>query len=93
MIFRATSLGTIIQNHGAVEIPGVVDTVLDLHAVPILLPLLWAVAFHITINMHLDDLVGGEETVLDALFQGVRVNGLTEVMDVGDVSGLLWAWP
>ena len=87
--FPGYELGPVIQNQGAVEILGVVDSVLDLHAVPIHLPLLWAVAFHIAVNMHLDDLVGGEETVLDALFQGIGIDRLTEIMDVRNVFGFL----
>ena len=39
--------------------------------------------------MNLDDLVGSQETVADALLEGVGVNRLAEVMDVGDVFGFL----
>ena len=39
--------------------------------------------------MDLDDLVGREEAVLDALLQRVGVDGLAEVVDVGDVLRLL----
>jgi hypothetical protein len=39
--------------------------------------------------VHLDDLVGGEKAVADALFEGVGEDRLAEVVDVGDVLGLL----
>ena len=39
--------------------------------------------------MDLDDLVGREEAVADALLQRVGVNRLAEVVDVGDVFGFL----
>ena len=39
--------------------------------------------------MNLDHLVGCQESVADALFQGVGVHGLTEVGGVGDISRLL----
>ena len=79
----------VIQDQRAVEVPGVVDAIVNFDAVSIALPLLGTVAFHIAIDMDLDDLVGGEKAVGDALPQGVRVDGLTEVMDVRDVCGLL----
>ena len=41
-----------------------------------------AVALHLDIQM---DLVGGEKTIADALLQGVAVNRLAEIMDIGDV--------
>ncbi len=44
-----------------------------------------AVALHVDIQMDLDDLVGGEKTIADALLQGVAVNRLAEIMDIGDV--------
>ena len=39
--------------------------------------------------MDLDDLVRRKEAVLDALLEGVGVDRLTEIMDVGDVFGFL----
>ena len=87
--FPGDELGSVIQNQRPVEIPGVIDAILDFDAVSIELSMLGTVAFHVTIDMDLDDLVGGKKAVADALFQGVRVNGLTEVMDVRDVLGFL----
>jgi hypothetical protein len=48
-----------------------------------------AVALHVDVQVDLDDLVGGEEAVADALLEGVAVDRLAEVVDVGDVFGLL----
>ena len=81
-------LGPFVQHEVAVEIPGVVDAILDLHAVAIQLPFLGAVALHVAVDVDPDDLVGGEEAVLNALLEGVGVNGRAEVMDVGDVARL-----
>ena len=47
------------------------------------------VAFHVDVDVDLDDLVGREEAVLDALLERVGVDRLAEVVDVGDVFGFL----
>ena len=52
-------------------------------------PCLGAVAFHVHVEMHFDDLVGGEEAVANALLERIGVDRLAEVMDVGDVFGFL----
>ena len=56
-------LGTFVEHQGAVEVFEIVDTVFDLVAVPVELPLLGAIAFHIPVDMDLDDLVGRQEAV------------------------------
>ena len=82
--------GAVIQDQRAVKILGVVDAIVDFDAVSIALSLLGTVAFHIVIDMDLDDLVGGEKAVGDALLsEEYAVDGLTEVLDVRDVCGLL----
>ena len=81
-------LGPFVEHEVAVKIPGVVDAVLDLHAVAIELPFLGAVAFHVAVDVDLDDLVGGEEAVLNALLERVGIDRFAEVMDVGDVARL-----
>ena len=48
-----------------------------------------AVAFDVHVDVDLDDLVGSEEAVVDALLERVGVDRLAEVVDVGDVLGLL----
>ena len=82
-------LGAFVEHQGAVEVFEVVDAVFDLVAVPVELPLLGAIAFHIPVDMDLDDLVGRQEAVENALFQGVGIDRLSEVMDVGNVTGFL----
>ena len=82
-------LGAFVQDQGAVEVFEIVDTVFDLVAVPVELPLLGAIAFHVPVDMDLDDLVGRQEAVCNALFQGVGIDRLSEVMDVGNVTGFL----
>ena len=78
-------LGAVVEHEGAVEILRVVDAVLDLVAVAVELALLGPVALHVAVDMDLDDLVGREEAVADALLQRVGVNRLAEIVDVGDV--------
>ena len=89
MTLRGDALGALVDDEGAVEILLVVDAVLDLVAVAVGLALLGAVAFDVHVDVDLDDLVGGEEAVVDALLQRVGVNRLAEVVDVGDVLGFL----
>ena len=73
-----------------VEIPGVADAVLDLVAVAVKLPLLRTISHHVTVNVDLDDLVGGgQETVTDTLFQGISVNRFAEIAAVGDLFSFL----
>ena len=47
------------------------------------------VAFHVAVDVDLDDLVGREEAVADALLQRIGENRLAEIGDVGDVFGFL----
>ena len=82
-------LGAVVDDEGAVEILLVVDAVLDLVAVAVELAFFGTVALDIQVDVDLDDLVGGEEAVLDALLERVGVDRLAEVMDVGDVLGFL----
>ena len=82
-------LGAVVQHQRAVEILGVVDAVLDLLAFAVELALSGPVAFHVAVDMDLDHLVGREEAVADALLQRIGENRLAEIVDVGDVFGLL----
>ena len=45
------------------------------------------VAFFVLFKADANDLVGSEEAVLNALFEGVGVDGFAEVVDVGGVGG------
>ena len=53
------------------------------------MPVFGPPAVEVLVEVDADDLVGGEEAVLDALLERVGVDGLAEVVDVGDVLGLL----
>lgn len=68
-------LGALIQHQGAIEVLGVIDPVLDLLAVAIDGSLLWPVALDVEIDVALDDLVGGQEAIADALLQGMFASG------------------
>ena len=91
--FLGNELGAVVNDQGAVEILGVVDAVLDLIAVAVDVAPLRPVAVDIHVDMDLDDLVRGQEAVLDALPERVGVNRRPEIMNVGDVLGFLWVWP
>ena len=50
-------------------------------------------AEQVLVEVDADDLVGGEEAVLDALLERVGVDRVAEVVDVGDVLRSPSAWP
>lgn len=79
----------VVEHDMPVEILRVVDAVLDLVAVAIELAEFGAIAFHIAIDVDLDDLVGREKAVADALFQGIGENRFAEIFRVGDIFGFL----
>ena len=82
-------LGAFVQHQGVVKVPGVVGAVFDLIAVSVALVSFRAIAFYIPVNMNFDDFVGREKAILDALFQGVGIDRIPKVMDVGVVLGFL----
>ena len=45
-------------------------------------------AVDIFVQIEADHFVGGQEAVFDALLEGVGVDGLAEIVDIGDVFGL-----
>src|SRR5690554_668488 len=49
-----------------------------------------SVSLHVDVEMNLDDLVGCEESVADALLEGVAVHRCAEVFDVRGVGRFLW---
>ena len=81
--------GALLQNQLAVEILLVVDAVFDQLTVLVGLPLAWAPALQVAIQVDAHDFVGCQEAVFDALLQGVGVNRFAEVVDVGDFPGFL----
>ena len=87
--FPGDEFGTFVDHERAVEILLVVDAVLDLHTVAVEFARLGPVALHVDVDMDLDDLVGREESFLDALLERVGVDRLAEVVDVRDVLGFL----
>jgi len=81
--------GAVVNDEGAVEILGVVDAVLDLVAVAVERAGGGPVAADIGVDMDLDDLVGGEEAVADALLERVGEDRRAEVVEVRDILRLL----
>ena len=82
-------VGPAVQHQVTVEIFGVVDAVFNFFSAPVALAFFRPVPFHVPVDMDFDDFVGGEEAVPDSLFQGVGVDRLIEVMDVGNVPSFL----
>ena len=82
-------LGALVDDQVPVEVLLVVDAVLDLVTVLVGLASFRAVALDIDIEMDLHHLVRRQEAVADAFLQRVAVNGFAEVVDIGNVFGLL----
>jgi len=81
------ALGALVNHKVPVKILLVVDAVFDFVTVLVGFTFLRTVAFDIHIQMHLDDLVGREEAITDALLERVGVNRFAEVMDIGHILG------
>ena len=80
-------LGALLQHELAVEVGLVVDAVLDQLTVRIPLAFLGPPAGHVLVEVDPHHLVGRQEPVVDPLSQGIGVDRLAEVVDVGDVLG------
>lgn len=78
----------LVDDQGPVEVLPVVTAARDQLTVGVGLAGCRAVALHIHVQVHLDDLVGGEKAVADSLLEGVAEDWLAEPVDVGDVLGL-----
>ena len=61
--------GPFVQYQIAVKIPGVVEAVFNLVPIPVQPAGFGPVALHVAVDMDLDDFVGGQKPVVDALFQ------------------------
>ena len=81
--------GALLEDEAAVVIEFVVLAVFDHLAVLVGLADLGPPAVEVLVDADADDLVGGEEAVGNALAQRIGVNRLAEVVDVGDLAGLL----
>ena len=77
------------EHDSAVDVHLVVDPVLDGLAVVVNLAFGRSPTSQVLVEVNADHLVGGEEPVVDALLERVRVDGFAEVVDVGDVLGFL----
>ena len=75
----------VVDDDRPVEILLVIDAVGNLLAIAVRLALLGTVAIDVDIDVDVDDLVRREESVLNTLLEGVRVDGRAEVLDVRGV--------
>ena len=89
MILAATSSVRFFKDEVPVEVELVVFAVLDFLAVPVSLAFLRAPTVEVFVEADADDFVGREEAVGDALLKRVGVDGLAEVLDVGNLFGFL----
>ncbi len=87
--FLGNDLGAVVKHQRPVKILNVINAVLDFVAVAVRLALLRPVAFNVDVDMDLHHLVRCQEAVADALLQGIGKDRLPEIMDVGDIFGLL----
>src|SRR5262249_7375395 len=78
-----------VDDEGAVEVHLVVNPIWNLLTLGVGVATGWSVSVYVYVDVHVDDLVRGEEAILNALLQRVGVDRLTEVVNVGNVLRLL----
>ena len=81
--------GAVVDDERAVEVFLVVETVFDQIAKLVNLAGHRAVAFDVNVEMYLDDFVGREKAVANALLEAVGVDRRAEVVAVRNVFGFL----
>ena len=62
-------LGALVKDQNAVEVLGVVDAVLDLLSIAVRRALLRTIPLDVAVKVDLDDFVGCQEAIADALLQ------------------------
>ena len=83
-------LAAFLDDEVLVEVGAVVDAVFDELAVLVLETLWRSPAFGVNVERDLDDFVGREETVVDALLERVGVERVAEIFGAGNFLGFLW---
>src|ERR1035441_7527372 len=83
--FRRDKLGAVIDYQRVVKVLSVIKAIFDLDSFTIGFTGFGPIAFYVNVDVDLDDLIRREESVLDALLQRIRIDGLTEIVDVGDI--------
>ena len=82
--------GAFVEHQHPIHVALVVDAILDLPAEVVDHARRWPPALQVLVEVvDADDLVGRKESVLDTLFEGVRVDRLAEVGEGADLGGLL----
>lgn len=82
-------LGALVEDQDPIHVHLVVFPLLNRVAQIIKCPRWRRPTINVAIDIYADDFVGCQEPVFDALFEAVSVNGIAEIGDVGDISGLL----
>ena len=80
--FLRHQFGAVVNDQRAIEVFLVINAIFNLDAIPIKLAFFRAIALDVAIDVNLDDFVGREEAVLNALLEGVGINRLAEIVDV-----------
>ncbi|MGB6174938.1 MAG: hypothetical protein WBF43_01045 [Methylocella sp.] len=80
-------LGSVVPHQRAVEILDIANSVLDLLALAIELAVLGPIAFHVAVDMDLDDLIGQEKAVADALALRIGEHRIAEIRKIRGSSG------
>ena len=79
----------LLQNEIAVKVSEVVNPILDFDTVLIDHAEIWSPTGEVLIQIDAHNLVRGEEAIIDALTQGVGIDRLAEIVDVGTHPGRL----
>jgi hypothetical protein len=87
--FLRDDLAAFFVDDVAVEVGAVVEPVFDDVAVLVLEVLARPPAFGVGGERDLDDLVGSEKSVVDALLERIDVEGVAEIFGAGYLLGLL----
>ena len=80
--------GAVVNDEGVIKVFLVVQAVFNFMAVLVHLAGHGAVAFHVNIQVNLDDLVRGQKAIAYALLQAVGEHGSAKIIAVGNVLGL-----
>lgn len=83
-------LSALIEYNISVKIQRIVNPVINNFAVVICLSGVGNESFNILIEEHTDNTIWSKVTVVDALFQGIGVDGISKVVNIGNFLGFFW---
>ena len=83
--FLGDQFRAVVDDEGAIKVLRVIDPVFDFVTVAVGVSPLRPITVHVHVDMDLDNFVRRQEAVLNALLEGVGINGLPEVIDVRNI--------